>query len=305
MKTKDQFRGALLGLAIGDALGTTLEFSQPGTFEPITDMIGGGPFDLAAGQWTDDTSMALCLAESLIECKKFDPIDQLRRYCRWFREGHLSSIGHCFDIGNTTWTALTDFERTGVPSAPTDFYSAGNGSIMRLAAIPLFYANSVEKAIEMSGESSKTTHGATAAIDACRYFASLIVGAINGLDRSTLLSSDYLSDHWQKEPLVAEIEAIRRGSFKVKEPPEIRGSGYVVETLEAVLWAFDRSRNFREGALRVVNLGNDADTTGAVYGQIAGVFYGETGIPIEWRNKVAMKDLITNFADQIFEIKIG
>src|SRR5262245_1557060 len=102
----ERYRGSLLGLAVGDALGTTLEFTTPGSFRPIDDMIGGGPFELKPGQWTDDTSMALCLAESLVECKGFDPTDQMERYVRWFRKGHLSSVGRCFDIGGTTCAAL-------------------------------------------------------------------------------------------------------------------------------------------------------------------------------------------------------
>ena len=110
MKKVERYKGSLLGLAAGDALGTTLEFRSPGSFEPLKDMIGGGPFRLAPGQWTDDTSMALCLAESLIECRGFDLIDQLERYVRWYREGYLSSTGGCFDIGNTIRSALVRFE---------------------------------------------------------------------------------------------------------------------------------------------------------------------------------------------------
>src|SRR5690348_11419095 len=101
----DRYRGALVGLAVGDAVGTTLEFATPGTFEPITDMVGGGPFELLPGQWTDDTSMALCLAESLLHCGGHDPRDQMQRYVRWWREGHLSSTGRCFDIGRTVASA--------------------------------------------------------------------------------------------------------------------------------------------------------------------------------------------------------
>src|SRR5690349_17582820 len=115
MNTLDRYKGALLGLAVGDAVGTTLEFTVPGSFTPITDMVGGGPFDLAPGQWTDDTSMALCLAESLIECQGYNPRDQIERYLRWYREGHLSSTGSCFDIGNTTRSALSAFARTQEP----------------------------------------------------------------------------------------------------------------------------------------------------------------------------------------------
>ncbi len=134
----DRYRGAPLGLAAGDALGTTVEFRHPGTFEPLTDIVGGGQFDLAAGEWTDDTSMALCLAESLLERNGFDPVDQLQRYVRWFRHGHHSSTGTCFDIGNTVRDALLRFERSGEPwCGSTDPQSAGNGSLMRLAPIPL------------------------------------------------------------------------------------------------------------------------------------------------------------------------
>jgi ADP-ribosyl-[dinitrogen reductase] hydrolase len=136
----DRFRGCLVGLAVADAVGTTVEFMPPGSFSPVTDMVGGGPFELAPGQWTDDTSMALCLAESLIECRGFDPGDQMRRYVRWHRDGHLSSTGRCFDIGITVAEALHRFASTGEPfSGSTDPMKAGNGSLMRLAPVAMFY----------------------------------------------------------------------------------------------------------------------------------------------------------------------
>jgi len=134
----DRYRGAFLGLAVGDALGTTLEFKAPGSFKPITDMLGGGPFGLKPGQWTDDTSMALCLAESLIEKGGFDPKDQMDHYCRWWLEGHLSSTGTCFDIGATVRTSLESYLRSGEPFAGSaDPFTAKNGSLMRLAPVPL------------------------------------------------------------------------------------------------------------------------------------------------------------------------
>ena len=139
MQPIERFSGCLLGLAIGDTVGTTLEFKRPGSFEPLTDMVGGGPFRLKPGQWTDDTSMALCLAASLIECRGFDARDQMERYVRWWREGYMSSTGHCFDIGNTTAEALGIFQRTRDPFAgATDLDKAGNGSLMRPAPVPMF-----------------------------------------------------------------------------------------------------------------------------------------------------------------------
>ena len=162
----DRFRGCLLGLACGDALGTTLEFKPRGSFEPVDDIVGGGPFGLEPGQWTDDTSLALCLAESIVEWGGFDPTDQLERYVRWWREGHWSSTGECFDIGVTTRSALRRFQQTGEPwCGSTDQDRAGNGSIMRLAPVPLFFAARPVEAIERSAESSRTTHGAATCVD--------------------------------------------------------------------------------------------------------------------------------------------
>lgn len=305
MEKIDRYRGALLGLACGDALGTTLEFKPPGTFKPVTEIVGGGPFRLKPGEWTDDTSMALCLAESLIECKGFDPTDQMKRYLRWYREGHLSSNGRCFDIGNTTRGALMRFERTGEPySGSRGKWVAGNGSIMRLVPVPLFFASDPEKAIELSGWSSLTTHAALVCIDACRYLGALIVGAVRGASKEELLSEMYcpVVGHWNHRLLASEIAAIARGSFKKKNPPAIKGTGYVVQSLEAALWAFHNSHSFEEGCLKAVNLGDDADTTGAVYGQLAGAFYGAEAIPEGWRKKVVQRELIVSYAEKLAEL---
>ena len=302
--TRDRFRGCLLGLAAGDALGTTLEFKPPGTFQPIDDMVGGGPFGLEAGQWTDDTSMALCLATSLVEREGFDPLDQMQRYVRWKDEGYLSSNGVCFDIGTTVRAALSRFEDTGKPYAgSTDPYSAGNGSLMRLAPAPMHFAGDPAEAIERSADSSRTTHGAEEAIDACRYFAGLLVGALRGVGKEALLSARYcpIEGLWEGSPLAEKIAAIADESFKHREPPQIKGTGYVVQSLEAALWAFHKSQNFRDGALLAVNLGHDADTTGAIYGQIAGAHYGVEAFPPEWRERLAMAPEITSLADRLYD----
>jgi ADP-ribosyl-[dinitrogen reductase] hydrolase len=305
-KTMDRYRGCLIGLAVGDALGASVEFMRPGTFDPVKDIEGGGAFGLSPGQWTDDTSMALCLAESLIERKGFDPVDQLERYVRWYREGHLSSTGDCFGMGGTVHQSLKRFMETHEPySGSTDPRTAGNGSIMRLAPVPMFYANSPEEAIERSAESSRTTHGALTALDACRYLGGVLVGALNGVSKEELLSDHYcpVPGYWGKNPLCKEIDEIASGSFKTKKPPEIIGSGYVVKSLEAALWAFYRSESFRKGCLLAVNLGYDADTTAAVYGQLAGAYYGYQKIPQGWRSIIAYKKLILDYAKKLFEIQ--
>jgi ADP-ribosyl-[dinitrogen reductase] hydrolase len=305
MEAIERYRGCLLGLAAGDAVGTTLEFKAPGSFRPLDDMVGGGPFGLEPGQWTDDTSMALCLADSLIECQGFDPVDQLERYVRWFRQGYLSCNGRCFDIGNTTRAALIRFERTRAPyCGSTDPGAAGNGSIMRLAPVPLAYATRPREAIERSGESSRTTHSARACVDACRYLGALIVGAVAGAAKEQLLACRYspVRDYWQERPLAPEVDQVAMGSFKRKQPPEIHGSGYVVKSLEAALWAFYHGRTFEEGCLLAANLGDDADTTAAVYGQLAGAYYGEESIPEAWRARLALRETIESFADRLYAL---
>lgn len=302
MELLERYRGSLLGLATGDAVGTTLEFQPAGTFAPLDDMIGGGPFHLKPGEWTDDTSMALCLAASLIEHKGFNPHDQMQRYLRWRNEGYMSSNGTCFDIGGTVSSSLRRFETTGNPFAGSpEPRTAGNGSIMRLAPVPLFYANNPREAIEKSAASSRTTHGAPTAIDACRYLGALIVGALHGHSKEDLLSTHYspIPGYWNEHPFVPEIDEIATGSFKRRNPPEIRGTGYVVQSLEAALWAFYHSNTFREGCLLAVNLGDDADTTGAVYGQLAGAFYGQQGIPQAWRTRLAQRELIEDLAERL------
>lgn len=295
----------MLGLAAGDALGTTLEFSAPGTFEPIDDMVGGGPFRLEAGQWTVDTSVALCLAASLVERRGFHPVDQMQRYLRWDRDGYLSSTGRCFDIGNTVSGALRRFEQSVDPYAgPTDPNTAGNGSLMRLAPVPLAYARHPDQAMDAAASMSRTTHGAAEAVDACRYYAGLIIGALQGADKSELIRSLFhpAGGRWPDGSLSSAVEEVARGSFLQRSPPEIRGTGYVVQSLEAALWAFAGTGDFRSGALAAVNLGDDADTTGAIYGQLAGAYYGGEDIPETWRGKLAMVDTIITMADRLLDL---
>ena len=302
MKKSDRYLGCLLGLATGDAVGTTLQFRSPGTFEPVDDMLGGGPFDLNPCEWTDDTSMALCLAASLVEGSKFDPVDQLERYCRWQKDGYMSSNGTCFDIGNTVRRALEGYRVNGRPdSGPKDPHSAGNGSIMRLAPVPMFFGTDAAMAVDHCGKSSMTTHGAVACVDACRYFGGLLWGALNGVSKDALLEPLYspVPDLQETFPLCPEIAEVARGSFRQKHPPDIRGTGYVVESLEAALWAFLTTENFRDGCLAAVNLGDDADTTGAIYGQLAGAYYEASSIPAPWVERLARKSLLMEMAEKL------
>jgi len=288
---EDKIKGALIGLACGDAVGTTLEFETRGAFEPITDMVGGGPFKLDAGQWTDDTSMALCLAHSLACKKTFDPVDQMNRYCNWYQYGYMSSNGDCFDIGITVSTALQIYLETKNPfSGSIDEYSSGNGSIMRLAPIPIFYHDDYKNCIKYAGESSRTTHGSDECIDSSKLFASLIFNAFQAESKSDIFeNNDYL-------PFCNKVNGIANGDFLSLEYTQINGSGYVVESLISALWCFMKGSTFEECVLLAANLGNDADTTAAICGQIAGAYYGLSGIPQHWRQAITMGEDIEALA---------
>lgn len=297
-----RFRGSLLGLAIGDALGTTLEFSPRPEGESHTEIIGGGPFKLGAGEWTDDSSMALCLAYSLIRSNGFSAQDQMELYHAWWRDGFFSSNGKCFDIGNTVLDALQRFENTKNPiSGATDEYSAGNGALMRIAPIALFFASNPTEAIEKSGESSRTTHGNYQSIDACRYFSGLILGAISGKTKEEILSSNYapVTEIWKYFPLCSEVSNVAQGSFKKKSRAQIKSTGYVIDSLEAALWAFYNTDNFEDGLVKAVNLGGDSDTIGAIYGQLAGAYYGEPEIPFKYIEPLKHYHYFYYFADEL------
>lgn len=297
---QDRRRGAFLGLAIGDALGAAVEFSRPGTFEPVTGYRRGTAHRLLnAGEWTDDTSMALALAASLAECG-WDLNDQAARYLRWFRHGEYSVNGLCFDIGFTTRAALARFEETGDArtSASTQEGASGNGSIMRLAPIPIRFVHLFPDQIDhlglLAAESSLPTHASPQCLSACQYLTLILCGLMHGLERDEVLSPHWeplrrLRKHHPFHPAVAEVA---EGSFRHRSPPAIKGSGYVVRSLEAALWSVHHAAHFREAVLKAVNLGDDADTTGAVAGQLAGANWGVAGIPTEWLEDLAGRDTI-------------
>jgi len=292
LNADNRAKGTFLGLASGDAVGTTVEFKLRGTFRPLIGMVGGGPFRLQPGQWTDDTSMALCLAESLMECDGFDARDQMERYVRWFRTGYLSSTGRGFDIGGTVLEALLRFEETGDPfSGSTQPDRAGNGSIMRLAPVVLFFHPDREAVDHFSGESSRTTHGAAEAVAACRILGGILDAALSGLDKNELLLSVPASD-WMSP----RLREIAEGGYQGKQADEIRGSGYVVDSLEAALWCFWTTSSFEDAILTAANLGDDADTTAAICGQVAGAHYGMSGIPEGWLEKLWKRELISDLA---------
>ncbi len=296
---KGRCRGALIGLAVGDALGAAIEFRSPGTFAPVTCYRSGGPHGLEPGEWTDDTSMALALADSLASAG-WNLNDQADRYVQWWQTGKYSVNGRCFDIGITTRGALSSYlvDRDALASGDRSERASGNGSIMRLAPVPIRYADlypgKVEEISRLAEESSLPTHASDQCVSACRYLATVLAALIRGEDRGVVLTPDWkpLRQLNEIKPLHPLIQDVAQGSFRHKQPPAIQGSGWVVRSLEAALWAFHGADTFDEAVLKAVNLGDDADTTGAICGQLAGAFWGEASIPESLRSGLARVDML-------------
>lgn len=288
--------GCLLGLAAGDAVGTTLEFSRRDSGPPLTDMVGGGPFHLNPGQWTDDTAMALALGESLCACEGLDLQDVMDRFSAWYLQGRYSCTGTCFDIGITTQSALRRYLETGHPeSGSRSPRTAGNGSLMRLSPVPIFYHADLAAGVEAARRQSVATHGATEAVDACAAFAEWLILAINGQSKEEVLAHTI-------PDLAPAVAAVIGGSWRDKRREQIRSSGYVVHSLEAAIWCVAQAASFREAVLLAANLGDDADTVAAITGQLAGALWGVEGIPADWLEKLAWRQDIERLGVRLLEI---
>lgn len=291
---KNRFAGAMVGLAVGDAIGTTVEFMERGEFEPLTDMVGGGPFHLKPGQWTDDTSMAICLALSLIDKGACDPLDQLDKYVQWWNRGYMSSTGRCFDIGNTTRVALQSFVDDKRPfPGPTEDWASGNGALMRLAPAVLAAYPDIDEILFYAEDATKTTHGSEKAIECSLLMADILASILDGYPKAELLPLvDLKLDN-------LEVIGIASGEFLDKTRDQIVGSGYCVKSLEAALWCFFKTESFDEAVLMAANLGDDADTTAAITGQFAGAYYGYQSIKKEWRDMLFMERFIKELGMQL------
>lgn len=269
--------GCWLGLAIGDALGAPVQFRTRDNFDPVTGYRAGGVYNIDAGYWTDDTSMALCLAETLVEHGDYIAQDYGERLIRWVEGGYNSSLDKCFDIGQTTLRAIGEIKRSSFASSGmTEEMSCGNGSIMRLAPIPIYFSNNLQKAITLSVAQSSITHNHPVVLSGCKLLCELILSAFESQNKMQML------DVLNQTKLHSKYNHICNADFKDKSRHEIDSGTYVISTLEAALWSIWNSDSFEEAMLLAVNLGHDADTVGAVTGQLAGALYGKENIPQKW-----------------------
>ena len=297
-------RGALVGLAVGDAVGTTNEFKVAGTFKPITDMVGGGPFLLKPGQWTDDTSMALCIADSLLAMGHYDSFDVMERYQRWFSKGYRSSTDRCFDIGGQVRAALFDFEHEQrVPVTAERSNRAGNGAIMRLAPVVIagFEHREIREIVVTAGLSARETHYSVEAEAATEVFAALLVGALLGWAPEHIINVGWASTGPAFDEMAARVistDPAKRASW------ESETSGYIVHGLRLAVHGLLDFPSFKDATLAIANLGGDADTNCAIYGQLGGAFYGIEAIPASWRSTLYQGEEIDALAQSLVELRL-
>lgn len=298
VRDKNRFLGCLVGLAVGDAVGAPVEFFPRGRFPPVVDMFSGGKLHIQKGEYTDDTSMALCLADSLLSSQGFDFDDQMYRYDLWTRHGVYSSRPKAFGFGQTYISAWVDYRTTGNPRpGMVNPKRPGNGCIMRLAPVPMYFFPDEKRTVFYSGESSTTTHGMPESIHASRLFGRILFRALAGMSKEEILFG-----HEDDPDAPDLIRAIARGEYRSKPENEIEGIFYAGKCLEAALWCFLGTDNFRDAILKAANLGDDADSTSAVCGQVAGAYYGFDSIPASWVSALKKNDLILEFAEKLYGV---
>ena len=293
-----------MGLVVGDAVGTTNEFQPAGSFEPITDMVGGGVFGLEPGQWTDDTSMALCLADSLLAQGRYDSFDVMERYGRWYKEGYRSSTGTCFDIGNQVTRSLWDFrEQQRVPTSAERTTSAGNGAIMRLAPVVIvgFESRDPREVVETARLSARETHFSVEAEAATEVFAALLVGALLGWSPQQLMDVSWASTGAAFDEMAARVIS---PDPQVRASWEAETSGYIVNGLRLAVHGLLDFPSFKDATLAIANMGGDTDTNAAIYGQLGGAFYGIEGIPASWRERVHLGEEIDQLARDLVDLRL-
>lgn len=309
--TEKRKKGCLFGLAIGDAMGAPVEFMRRGSFVEVKNYCRGGKFRLEACEWTDDTAMALCLAQSLIDSQGFDPHDQMEKYLKWMDCGYMSCRGKAIGMGKIVMRSLIRYRRNR--QAYTDIKHekfSGNGSLMRLAPVCAFYADDLDSGVRYASLSSATTHGSAIARDACRYFSYLIIKLFQGAKKEEIFTYQFKKDlerYFEGDPLHKSLDVVIRGCYKNKSEKGIVSSGYVVNSLKAALWSFYHTDTFEKAILTAVNLGDDADTVGAITGQLAGACYGMDGIPKQWIDRLGNLELVDGvfgrLASRVFSVE--
>lgn len=294
-RLRNVFRGAFIGGAIGDAIGLTNELCFAPHIRTMDGIVGGGIFAVEPGTWTDDTSLMLCVADSLIAQHGFDANDQATRFVRWWRDGYLACGGRTYDIGNVTTMALFHYMQTGNPySQVTSEHAAGTGAMIRMVPLGLCFATQPTALVAYATRGSLITHAAPSAVCVSQLIALMAARALFCTDKQQLFA-----EAWPCAPLHDAVYPVMAGSYRTLHPPQIINSTYVVRTLESVLWSLWHHDSYRSGVLALANLGGRSGAACTTYGQIAGAWYGEAAIPVQWIHQIHRRDEILWYAEML------
>ncbi len=304
--------GAIIGLAVADALGVPAEFlsREELTRKPITDMVGFGSHDVPKGTWSDDTSMTLCTLNSIAQKGKIDLVDNILEFSKWVEDGYMTPHGEVFDIGRTTLAAIRNYweSKDVYACGGKSDYDNGNGSLMRIMPVCVFNEIkhlSIEDSIKNIHAVSALTHAHERSCIACGIYDFIVRELINKPHKSSVkVALDKAKNYYCDYEQFFHYNRIFEDNFADLDIGEIKSSGYVVDTLEAATWCLLNTENYKDCVLKAVNLGEDTDTVAAVAGGLAGILYGYDNIPTKWINALAKKEEILNMCDE-FYLKIN
>lgn len=303
-KVKD----GIIGLCLGDALGVPVEFRRRDAIakNPVVNMIGFGTYNLPPGSWSDDSTMTFCLMESLADQKKVDLYDLSDRFAKWLYEAYWTPYGEVFDIGNATRLAITRARKEKIRpelAGGSDIFSNGNGSLMRILPMAYFMRNAtLEDRMRAVSDVSSITHRHPISIIACIYYVEMANYLLEGLtlDEALARTRAVILTHFSNDPDLKPFERLLHVDFRSLNAGDIESSGYVIHTLEAAIWSLLTTGSYKEAVMKAINLGEDTDTTGAVTGGLAGLYYGLGEVPSDWINQLARINDI-NYLCDIFE----
>ena len=291
MCSKSRYYGCILGLAVGDALGGAFELEPVAQRKKINDMSDNQThYGVLPGIWTDETSMTLLLLESLVQ-HDYDQVQQLKNLQRWLDTGHLAATGNCDDIAGPILKALHSY-RQELSTRPMD---SDNSSLVRTAAAVLYQPNeSMGYIVKLAGKCSQTTHSSDLVADSCRYLAALTKLALDGRTKQELMNHQVGPEYQTEMQTLANNKP-----YLLNQVEQLNGTHQVMSTLRTALYCFFKTDNFREGALMAVKNSQDSDGVGAVYGQLAGAFYGLEQVP--WLENLVQTPMILEVVDQAWD----
>lgn len=303
-KADDRPLALILGVAVGDALGVPVEFKKRGTFH-VTGMQGYGTHHQPPGTWSDDTSLTLALVDNLLADGDRPDLECIAwGFTEWYDKAAYTPHGKVFDVGNATAAAIKRLKKGVAPekAGGADERDNGNGSLMRVAplAFYMFGIRDAEERFRIVRDVSSLTHAHEWSVAACYIYVEMLNKLRMGRKKKAAYA-ELREDFARGVPFIskatlAKFVRILENDISLLPEEEIRSSGFVIDTLEAALWCFLTTDNYKDAVLKAVNLGEDTDTTGAVTGALAGLAYGLGSIPREWLDQLAGREEIQRIA---------